>query len=116
MDRVSTAWSAVKTAVSTIADGAAASDLNLREINTKADAVETELLSAIDLYSVTTVTTTKIPVDILIPLPITGRWSPGKTMRTATMLARDLINQKQELLPGYEIKLTFMDDECNKET
>merc|ERR1719221_1214205 len=60
-----------------------------------------------------TQTTTKTPIDIMIPLPLTGTWAPGPTMKIATEIAQDLINTQQELLPGYRIVSEFFDDECD---
>merc|ERR1712137_854316 len=60
-----------------------------------------------------TQTTTKTPVNIMMPLPMTGHWAPGITMKTAAMIAEDIINREQLLLPGYRIVSDFFDDECD---
>ena len=110
MEIVESAWGELQAKIKAIASSGAASDIALSEITSKADAVKAALLPAIDFYSVMTVF-----IDILVPLPMTGRWSPGPTMRTAAMIARDIINQQQLLLFGFEIKLKFLDDQCDPE-
>ena len=59
------------------------------------------------MYS-TTITTTKIPISILMPVPLTDVWEPGETLRTSTLVALNVINQQQQLWPGYEVKVEFM--------
>ncbi|CAJ1385653.1 unnamed protein product [Effrenium voratum] len=109
MEIVESAWGELQAKIKAIASSGAASDIALSEITSKADAVKAALLPAIDFYSVMTVS-----IDILVPLPMTGRWSPGPTMKTAAMIARDIINQQQLVLPGFEIKLKFLDDQCDQ--
>ena len=58
---------------------------------------------AVELFSSKTVMTTKVPVNLMIPLPLTGRWAPGPTLKVATLVAQDLINNEQKMLPGYRI-------------
>jgi hypothetical protein len=115
MKKVTDAWQQLSPLIQSIADGATVTNDVINQVESKAGNVETEMTGAADLYSATTVTTTKIPVNILVPLPFTGRWTPGETMRTATMVATDIINAQQDVLPGYEIKIEFMDDRCDKE-
>ena len=109
MEIVECAWGELQAKIKAIASSGAASDVALSEITSKADAVKAALLPAIDFYSVMTVS-----IDILVPLPMTGRWSPGPTMKTAAMIARDIINQQQLVLPGFKIKLNFLDDQCDQ--
>ncbi|CAJ1396108.1 unnamed protein product [Effrenium voratum] len=109
MEIVESAWGELQAKIKAIASSGAASDIALSEITSKADAVKAALLPAIDFYSVMTVS-----IDILVPLPMTGRWSPGPTMKTAAMIARDIINQQQLVLPGFKIKLKFLDDQCDQ--
>ncbi|CAJ1390396.1 unnamed protein product [Effrenium voratum] len=109
MEIVESAWGELQAKIKAIASSGAASDVALSEITSKADAVKEALLPAIDFYSVMTVS-----IDILVPLPMTGTWSPGPTMKTAAMIARDIINQQQLVLPGFKIKLKFLDDQCDQ--
>jgi len=61
-----------------------------------------------------TETTTRITLELLVPLPLTGSWSAGKSMRTAILIAQDIINTQQQILPGYNIISNFFDDQCGK--
>ena len=76
-------------------------------------AVHLAEIIALDVYS-TTITTTKIPINILMPVPLTDVWDPGETLRTSTLVALNMINQQQQLLPGYEVKVEFMDSQRGK--
>ena len=68
---------------------------------------------ALDIYS-TTITTTKIPISIRMPVPLADVWEPGETLRTSTLVALNVIKQQQQLLPGYEVKVEFMDSRRDK--
>ena len=69
------------------------------------------------MYS-TTIITTKTPISIFMPVPLTDVWDPGETLRTSTLVALDVFNQQQQqqqqLLPGYEVKVEFMDSRRDK--
>ena len=39
---------------------------------------------------------------------------PGETLRTSILAALNMINQQQHLLPGYEVKVEFMDGRRDK--
>eukprot|EP00929_Paragymnodinium_shiwhaense_P122713 TRINITY_DN9570_c0_g2_i2.p1 TRINITY_DN9570_c0_g2~~TRINITY_DN9570_c0_g2_i2.p1 ORF type:complete len:1321 (+),score=343.38 TRINITY_DN9570_c0_g2_i2:87-4049(+) len=71
--------------------------------------------NAVDRYATVSRTTTPVPIHLLTPLPLTGHWPAGKTMRTAARFAEDIINQQQEVLKGFAIKNTFYDDRCDPE-
>jgi len=73
------------------------------------------LNEANDFYSTMTITALE-PVNVMIPIPITGAWNAGATMQIAAEVAQDIINQKQLMLPGYELILDFSDDECDADT
>ena len=68
---------------------------------------------ALDIHS-TTITTTKIPISILMPVPFSDVWDPGVTLRSSTLVALNVINQQQQLWPGYEVKVEFMVSRCDK--
>jgi len=63
-----------------------------------------------------TETTTRITLELLVPLPMSGSWSAGKSMRTAILVAQDIINTQQRILPGYDLVSNFFDDECGTNT
>jgi len=69
----------------------------------------------VDVLIGLTRTTTRIPLDILVPLPITGAWDAGESMRVAIMIAEDIINTQQKILPGYTLVSHFVDDECDED-
>ena len=45
-------------------------------------------------------------MSIFMPVPLADVWDPGETLRTSTLVALDVINQQQQMLPGYEVKLS----------
>jgi hypothetical protein len=65
------------------------------------------------MYASTTQTTTRVDIDILVPLPFNGSWEAGYTLRTSALVAEALINDQQLLLPGFRIQSKFRDDKCN---
>ena len=56
-----------------------------------------------------------ITVDILVPLPFNGSHPIGETLRMAILVAQDIINEQQLLLPGYSVNSVFFDDQCSGE-
>jgi hypothetical protein len=54
------------------------------------------------------------PVSILTPVPLSGQWVAGKTMRVAAKVAEDLMNQDGVILPGYAVAHVFFDDKCER--
>jgi len=111
MEKVEAAWNAFKPVISSIQVG---SDVSvLADLDNSSTILGTEMQAAGDLYTTVVMTTTKAPVDILFPLPLSGVWDPGHTMRTAALIAQDIINKKQTVLPGYLIKHTFLESKCD---
>jgi hypothetical protein len=53
------------------------------------------------------------PVAILAPMPLTGAWNAGVTMRTAVLLSQGMINAEQIILPGFSLINMFFDDKCD---
>eukprot|EP00929_Paragymnodinium_shiwhaense_P122716 TRINITY_DN9570_c0_g3_i2.p1 TRINITY_DN9570_c0_g3~~TRINITY_DN9570_c0_g3_i2.p1 ORF type:complete len:1317 (+),score=311.18 TRINITY_DN9570_c0_g3_i2:284-4234(+) len=76
-------------------------------------AVAIEADEAVVKYSTMARTTTPVPLELLTPLPLTGNWLAGRTMRTAALFAEDLINQQQRVIQGFAIKNRFFDDQCD---
>jgi len=70
-----------------------------------------DLTGAIDnhfaYFGHTTRTTTLAAVGILAPMPLSGTWAGGRTMRVAALLAEKLINDEHLILEGYDIRHTF---------
>jgi len=106
-------WSALKPVINRVLAGEANSLEALQNISSYASSVETSLNQTTKLFSTMTQTTTKTQVNIMMPLPISGHWAPGLTMKIAAMIAEDIINRQQILLPGYRIVADFFDDECD---
>ena len=52
------------------------------------------------------------PISILAPVPLTGKFNYGVTMRAAARIAEGYINEEQILLPGYSLQHVFFDDKC----
>merc|ERR1719272_1401363 len=101
MEKVEAAWNAFKPVISSIGNGADVSVL--MDLANSSTSLGTEMQAAGALYTTVVSTTTKSPVDILFPLPLTGSWDTGRTMRTAALVAQDIINTKQIVLPGHLI-------------
>merc|ERR1719217_1413452 len=67
------------------------------------------------LYTTASRTTTSIELDVLTPVPLTGPWTAGRTMRTAARVAEDMINYQQRVMPGFAIRNNFFDDKCDSQ-
>jgi len=67
------------------------------------------------LYTTASRTTTSIELDVLSPVPLTGSWTAGRTMRTAARVAEDMINYQQRVMPGFAIRNNFFDDKCDSQ-
>merc|ERR1719174_2344483 len=52
-------------------------------------------------------------IKILSPVPLTGGWVGGMTMRIAGKIAQDILNSQQLILPGYYLNTTWLDDTCS---
>lgn len=102
--------------------------LNVADSTDSTAAAETELRNLVDQTDIATQSMTKASlffasllefeiletIDILAPVPLTGIWAAGRTMRVAAMVAEGLINDEQKILPGYELRSTFVDDKCDE--
>ena len=54
----------------------------------------------------------QLTVDILVPLPFNGSHPIGESLRMSILVAQDIINEQQLLLPGYTVNSVFFDDQC----
>ena len=54
----------------------------------------------------------QLTVDILVPLPFNGSHPIGETLHMSILVAQDIINEQQLLLPGYSVNSVFFDDQC----
>lgn len=113
---VEAAWLLLQSTLGGIASGGNATELIVRAAVEQTGALVAPLEREFVEYSTVTRTTTIPPVQILAPIPLTGDWAAGRTMRVAALVAQDLINREQRLLPGYQLKTVFLDDRCDADT
>lgn len=116
IDSAADEWAPLKKLVTSIADGAETDEKTIRAV---VDATATLVNSLSDVatwFGWTTRTTTMIQVEILAPMPLTGAWAAGRTMRVAALLAESIINSDQKILPGMELRTVFFDDKCSGST
>jgi len=85
----------------------------LQNITAYAAVVEKAGEATNELFSTMVQTTTKTPIHLMLPLPMTGVWAPGETMKMATEIAQDIINTQQKMMPGYRFIADFFDDQCD---
>merc|ERR1719409_46299 len=96
-------------------DGEAPSTTEIVRAGDAAKAVYTKTQAADTLYTSASRTTTSIALDVLTPIPLTGLWTAGRTMKTAAKMAEDMINYQQLVMPGYAIRNNFFDDKCESQ-
>jgi hypothetical protein len=113
LEATDAAWASLKPSLQSIARGGTASEDVLLNVVT---GTETAVGSADSVYTAlatTTRTTTLMTLEILAPMPFSGTWSGGATMKLASLLAEATINEQQRILPGYNLKSVFFDDKCD---
>merc|ERR1719310_1691000 len=113
-------WNGMKPALVKISeayaeDGEAPSATEVITAADSAKAVYKSGHQADTLYTSASRTTTSIPLDVLTPLPLTGSWGAGRTMRTAARVAQNMINYQQIVMPGFAIHNNFFDDKCDSQ-
>jgi hypothetical protein len=113
LQAVKLSWERLRTPLQEVLDGVKMTQGRLKNVVDWTDVAVTDMEAATTYYSSTTRTTTKVLLEILSPVPLTGDWAGGQTMRVGALLAEALINQQQIILPGYELKHSFHDDQCD---
>jgi hypothetical protein len=113
LEDIQSAFDSLKPLVQAIANGGAASEAALLTVVTSTDSTVGGIDSMYTLLATTTRTTTLMTLEILSPMPFTGQWTGGATMKVAALLAEGTINEQQRLLPGYNLKSVFFDDKCD---
>jgi hypothetical protein len=115
VDGVTTAWTPMKITLTRIAEGVvgSASDTVLWDVVTQTDTLAGEVEKVFEALATTTRTTTLMTVEILAPMPFSGDWSAGPTMKVSSLLAQGLINEQQNVLRGYNLQSVFFDDKCD---
>jgi hypothetical protein len=106
-------WDSLKPSLESIANGDAATETALLGVVTATDSVVSGMDSLYTILATTTRTTTLMTLEILAPMPFSGTWSAGATMKTVSLLAEGTINEQQLILPGYNLKSAFFDDKCD---
>jgi hypothetical protein len=117
LTQVQTSWDALQPLLQGVVDSSSfgtgtPSQLMLTFVSKTADVTDS-VMSSYDYVASTTRTTTLQAVHILAPMPFTGSWSGGATMRVAALFAERLINTEQIILPGYDLAHRFFDDKCD---
>jgi hypothetical protein len=85
----------------------------LRSLAEATELSRTTLSQAIDFYSGKTEIVVLEPIHILAPMPMTGSWAAGATMKVSSLLSQGLINTDQVLLKGFALYSEFFDDKCD---
>eukprot|EP00929_Paragymnodinium_shiwhaense_P034250 TRINITY_DN1865_c0_g1_i2.p1 TRINITY_DN1865_c0_g1~~TRINITY_DN1865_c0_g1_i2.p1 ORF type:complete len:1228 (+),score=240.72 TRINITY_DN1865_c0_g1_i2:155-3685(+) len=115
LTEVQTSFQSLKESLLLVADGVNTGDSTMQTIVKSADDVAVKQQAATNYYSTITRTTTRVAIDILSPIPLTGKWAGGLTMRVSILLAEGLINEAQQILPGYRINSVIRDDTCDSQ-
>jgi len=108
-----TSWLSLVPTLRSIADGGDVSEPVMRNVVTQTEAVVGSIDNHFSFLATTTRTTTLMTLEILAPMPFSGEWSGGATMKVASLLAEGVINEQQKILPGYNLKSVFFDDKCD---
>lgn len=114
MATVSIAWDALKPLITSIAneeDGWSDSQ-HLEDVVSASDQLLTAMDIAVTLYKQSGVDT-RIQVKILSPMSFTGSELFGPTLLMSQMVALDIINNEQILLPGHVLTNHTFDDKCD---
>ena len=74
-------WSAFKPVVKCVAEAGSATTGKLLEVVGLGESLSRHVDVARHLFSTKVVTTTKIPVNLMVPFLFSGRWTPGPAMK-----------------------------------
>merc|ERR1740117_2810880 len=85
----------------------------LKTIVKQTDEAETAMQQSVSFISSKMDIDVLEPVYILAPVPLTGAWIAGQTMKTSAMLAESIINEEQLILPGFNMLHVFFNDKCD---
>jgi hypothetical protein len=118
LSAVQSAWEGLKPLLDSVVEnksfgtGGEPSD-KMYEFVHKVEDVTGAIDNSLFYFGHTTRTTTLAAVGILAPIPLSGTWAGGRTMRVAALMAEKLINDDHLILEGYDIRHTFFDDHCD---
>jgi hypothetical protein len=113
LDNAAAVWTPLKELVTDIADGREPSVTIIRSVVDNTATLVESMSAAASYLGSTTRTTTQMAIEILAPMPLTGAWAAGRTMRVAALLAESVINSDQNILPGFVLRTVFFDDKCD---
>jgi hypothetical protein len=94
-------------------DVAPVTALIMRTVVEQADGTTAAMEQAVSFYASKYDITVLQPVYVLSPVPLSGGWNAGHTMRTAAKVAEGIINEEQMILPGFSMVHAFFDDKCD---
>jgi hypothetical protein len=122
LDAVQTNWNALEPLMQSVRDTSSfgmscatcvTPSSHMNNFITKATELSDAVKVSFEYFASTTRTTTLEPVFILAPMPLTGEWAGGATMRVSALLAEKMINDQQIILPGYDLHHKILDDKCD---
>lgn len=113
LDNVEHQWGVLEPLVASVAATSGFGDHTLNDLVVTVEKVEDAMSGSAEIFGTTTRTTTLAAVNILAPLPISGSWAGGSTLRLAGVFAEQLINRDQIALKGYDLHHVFFDDKCD---
>ena len=108
MAAVGIAWIAFQTHVTKEVTG----DEDLQAVVQTSDVLRSEMDIAVSLYQ-HPLDDERVPVNILSPMPFTGSAPFGFTLTISQMVAMEIINNEQILLPDYVLGSETFDDQCD---
>eukprot|EP00450_Noctiluca_scintillans_P007330 CAMPEP_0194495450 /NCGR_PEP_ID=MMETSP0253-20130528/13041_1 /TAXON_ID=2966 /ORGANISM="Noctiluca scintillans" /LENGTH=1325 /DNA_ID=CAMNT_0039336707 /DNA_START=17 /DNA_END=3994 /DNA_ORIENTATION=- len=108
MDAVGSAWIAFKPQVTEEVTG----DENLQAVVLASDELLYGMDIAVSLYK-RPLDDDRVPVNFLSPMPFSGSTPFGFTLSISQMVAMEIMNNEQILLPGYVLASETFDDQCD---
>jgi len=117
MDDFHASWTSLKGTLTSIVvpaeDGSTeATSESLRTMVESTDAAAGAMDQSVLFYASKITAIVLEPISIMAPMPLTGAWNAGVTMRAAARIAEEYINEEQILLPSYSLNHVFFDDKC----
>jgi carbonic anhydrase len=118
MDDVTMAFSSLKETLTHIVvegeDGSTGASVDsLRSVVENTNAAEGAMDQSTLFYASKILAVVLEPIALMAPMPLTGAWNAGVTMRAVALIAEGYINEEQLLLPGYSLNHNFFDDKCS---
>jgi hypothetical protein len=107
--RVNNAWVAFSDHVYAMKKSAEVDEISIAQIQ------DMEHLADELSYLLESSVANQLTIDFLVPLPFNGSHPIGESLRMSILVAQDIINEQQLLLPGYNVNSVFFDDQCRGE-